>query len=328
MSQENNSPLACGGTRRLSVAAGPTATFRSLPGVATAPRPFAAATDSAGIINAMTVDVEDYFHVQAFANAIDRADWERLPRRVEQNTERLLDEFAEAGVSATFFTLGWVAERHPRLVRRIVEQGHELASHGYAHIRADQQNPAEFRADVRRAKRLLEDAGEAAVRGYRAATFSIGKKNWWAFEILGEEGYAYSSSIFPVRHDLYGVPDAPRHPFRLDTAPLTELPLTTVKVLGRNLPCAGGGYFRLLPYRFSQWAMRRVNRNDGMPCIFYLHPWEIDPGQPRQRQAPLKSRLRHYTNLSRTQGRLRRVLREFRWGRMDEAFRHELASRT
>ena len=282
----------------------------------------------AEIVNAMTVDVEDYFHVQAFANVIDRRDWESLPRRVERNTEQLLDEFAEAGVRATFFTLGWVAERHPALVRRIVEQGHELASHGYAHIRADQQSPAEFRADVRLAKKLLEEAGGAAVRGYRAATFSIGKKNWWAFEVLGEEGYAYSSSIFPVRHDLYGMPDAPRGPFRLETAPVTELPLTTVSVLGRNLPCAGGGYFRLLPYRYSQWAMRRVNRNDEMPCIFYLHPWEIDPGQPRQTQAPLKSRLRHYTNLSRTRGRLRRVLREFRWGRMDEAFRDELECRT
>jgi polysaccharide deacetylase family protein (PEP-CTERM system associated) len=278
----------------------------------------------ADILNAMTVDVEDYFHVQAFANVIDRRDWDGLPRRVEQNTDRLLDVFADAGIKATFFTLGWVAERHPRLIRRITSEGHELASHGYAHIRADRQSPAEFRDDVRRAKRLLEDAGGVAVRGYRAATFSIGPGNWWAFEILAEEGYAYSSSIFPVRHDLYGVPDAPRVPFRPGSPPLTELPLTTVRLLGRNLPCAGGGYFRLLPYQFSRWAMRRVNHQDRLPCIFYLHPWEVDPGQPRQGKAPLKSRLRHYTNLAKTEGRLRRLLREFRWGRMDQAFGYEL----
>jgi polysaccharide deacetylase family protein (PEP-CTERM system associated) len=272
------------------------------------------------IVNAMTVDVEDYFQVEAFARVIDRKDWETLPRRVEANTLCLLDEFAEAKIKATFFTLGWVAERHPTLVRRIVEQGHELASHGNLHLRADRQSPAEFRADIRRAKAVLEDAGGTRVKGYRAATFSIGRANWWAFDILGEEGYAYSSSIFPVRHDLYGVPDAPRVPFRLASTRVTELPLTTVRVFGRNLPCAGGGYFRLLPYGFSLWALRRVNRQDHMPCIFYLHPWEIDPGQPRQEQAPLKSRLRHYTNLSRTQDRLRRLLRAFRWGRMDEVF--------
>lgn len=284
-------------------------------------------TIRAEIANAMTVDVEDYFHVEAFARTIDRADWDTLPCRVEQNTDRLLEEFARAGIKATFFTLGWVAERYPKLVRRIVEQGHELASHGYTHRRADQQSPAEFRADIRCAKDLLESAGGARVRGYRAATFSIGKKNWWAFEILAEEGYAYSSSVFPVRHDLYGVPDAPRSAFRPLTAALTELPLTTVQLFGRNFPCAGGGYFRLLPYRYSSWALRRVNRVDGIPGIFYLHPWEIDPDQPRQTRAPLKSRLRHYTNLSRMQGRLRRILREFRWGRMDETFRDEIESR-
>jgi polysaccharide deacetylase family protein (PEP-CTERM system associated) len=280
--------------------------------------------DPAHILNAMTVDVEDYFHVQAFAGVIDRRDWDGLPRRVEQNTDRLLHVFADAGIKATFFTLGWVAERHPSLIRRITSEGHELASHGYAHIRADGQSPAEFREDVRRAKRLLEEAGGAAVHGYRAATFSIGAGNWWAFQILAEEGYTYSSSIFPVRHDLYGVPDAPRVPFQLGSPPLTELPLTTVRLLGRNLPCAGGGYFRLLPYQFSRWAMRRVNQHDRLPCIFYLHPWEVDPDQPRQGKAPLKSRLRHYTNLAKTEGRLRRLLREFHWGRMDQAFGYEL----
>jgi polysaccharide deacetylase family protein (PEP-CTERM system associated) len=275
--------------------------------------------------NAMTVDVEDYFQVQAVADIIDRGDWETLPRRVERNTDRLLEIFADAGTAATFFTLGWVAERHPHLIRRITAAGHELASHGYAHILANRQSAPEFRADIRRTKALLEDTGGVAVRGYRAATFSIGRDNWWAFDILAEEGYAYSSSIFPIRHDLYGVPDAPRAPFIAEPSSLVELPLTTTRILGRNFACSGGGYFRLLPYAVSRWAMRRVNRQEGRPCIFYLHPWEIDPDQPRQDRAGLKSRLRHYTNLGRMEHRLRRVLRDFAWGRMDEAFAHELA---
>ena len=279
--------------------------------------------DAGHITNAMTVDVEEYFHVEAFKSIIDRRDWASLPSRVERNTDTLLFELSDARVKGTFFTLGWIAERHPALIRRIVSQGHEIASHGYAHIRADHQNPAEFRADVRAAKALLEDAAGVAVRGYRAATFSIGRNNLWAFEILAEEGYRYSSSVFPIRHDLYGMPRAPRAPFLACTG-LTELPLTTVQVWGRNFPCAGGGYFRLLPYRLSTWAMRRVNDVDHLPCIFYMHPWEIDPDQPRQHRAPLKSRLRHYTNLHRTAGRLRHLLREFRWGRMDEVFREEL----
>ena len=280
------------------------------------------------IVNAMTVDVEDYFHVEAFARTIDRRDWDGLPRRVERNTDKLLEEFAAAKIKATFFTLGWVAERHPALVRRIVDQGHELASHGNVHMRADKQSPSEFRADVRQAKRSLEDAGGALVRGYRAATFSIGEENWWTHDVLAEEGYLYSSSVFPVRHDLYGVPDAPRMPFRIGSSRLIEIPLTTVRVFERNLPCAGGGYFRLLPYGYSRWAMLRVNRKDQMPCVFYIHPWEVDPDQPRQFRAPLKSRLRHYTNLSRTRGRLRRILREFRWGRMDEVFHDVIAKQT
>jgi polysaccharide deacetylase family protein (PEP-CTERM system associated) len=272
------------------------------------------------VLNALTVDVEDYFQVEAFASIISRDDWEHLPRRVERNTERLLELFAAAGVRATFFTLGWVAERHPRLVARIAAAGHELASHGYAHRRADLQSPAEFRADVTRAKSVIEDAGGTSVRGFRAPTFSIGPKNWWAFEVLAEAGHSYSSSIFPIVHDLYGMPDCSRAPFRERASGIVEIPLTTVHWGGRNLPCAGGGYFRILPYRFTRWAMRRVARVDRMPCIFYMHPWEIDPGQPRQEQAPLKSRLRHYTNLGRMEGRLSRLLGEFRWGRMDEAF--------
>jgi polysaccharide deacetylase family protein (PEP-CTERM system associated) len=283
-------------------------------------------TGDGGIVNALTVDVEDYFQVQAFADIISRGDWERMPRRVERNTETLLDLFAEAGVKATFFTLGWVAERHPQLIRRIVREGHELASHGYSHRRANEQTRDEFRADVTKAKSILEDAGGAAIQGYRAATFSIGPANWWAFEVLAETGHVYSSSIFPIAHDLYGMPDCPRSAFREPRSGMIEVPLTTVRVLGRNLPCAGGGYFRLLPYGFTRWAMRRVNRVDRLPCIFYLHPWEIDPGQPRQNNASLKSRLRHYTNLGTTEVRLRRLLGEFRWGRMDRAFADAIAA--
>ena len=272
------------------------------------------------ILNALTIDVEDYFQVQAFADVVSRDDWETLPRRVEHNTNKLLDIFAEARVSATFFTLGWVAERHPRLVRRIVSEGHELASHGYSHRRADSQTRREFHDDVAKAKAILEDVGGTTIRGYRAATFSIGPANWWAFEVLAETGHDYSSSIYPIAHDLYGMPECSRMAFREQRSGMIEIPLTTVRLFGRNFPCSGGGYFRLLPYGLTTRAMRRVNRVDGLPCIFYMHPWEIDPEQPRHHEAPLKSRLRHYTNLGATEGRLRRLLREFRWGRMDEAF--------
>ena len=274
--------------------------------------------------NAMTVDVEDWFQVQAFFGTIDRTAWEALPRRVERNTDRVLEIFAEAGVKGTFFTLGWVAERHPALVRRIVEQGHELGSHGVAHFRADEQAPETFRDDVRRSKRILEDTGGAEVTGYRAASFSIGAKNPWAFDILAGEGYRYSSSVYPVKHDIYGMPDAPRFPFRPNGSSLREYPITTVQFLGRNFPCGGGGYFRLLPYRLMRSAMRRVHSADGRPFVFYFHPWEIDPGQPRVARAPLKSRLRHYTNLSRMEGKLQRLLREFAWDRMDAVLERQL----
>ena len=272
------------------------------------------------LVNALTVDVEDYFQVEAFAKVIPRDAWDSLPGRVERNTGRLLDLFAKHKVQGTFFTLGWVARRHSALVRRIVADGHELASHGDEHVRADRQDPDAFRLDVRKTKALLEDIGGAEVRGYRAATFSIGAANWWAFDVLAEEGYAYSSSIYPIAHDLYGMHTAPRAPFLPSRATLVEIPMTTVRLFGRNWPCAGGGYFRLLPYPAFRWLMRRVNRRDKLPCVFYCHPWEIDPGQPRQRQAPLKSRLRHYLNLARTEGRLERLLREFAWDRLDKVF--------
>ena len=275
---------------------------------------------SRSIRNAMTVDVEDFFQVQAFAGSISRNSWDDFPRRVEANTEKVLGLFAEAGVSGTFFTLGWVAERHPALVRRIVEQGHELASHGYAHVQVHQQHRDEFRADVRRTKRLLEDVSGAAVKGYRAASFSIGATTLWALPILAEEGYRYSSSIYPVVHDLYGMPEAPRFMFRPAGAGLAEIPMTTCALMGRNIPCSGGGYFRLLPYGISRWAIRRVNVRDRQPAIFYFHPWEVDPDQPRVPGVGWKSRLRHYLNLSRMEPRLRRLLADFAWSRMDRVF--------
>lgn len=277
------------------------------------------------IRNAMTVDVEDYFQVQAFAKYIDRSDWDAFPSRVESNTNQILDRFAAAGVKATFFTLGWVAQRFPTLIRRIVDQGHELASHGWDHTRVDSQDPETFRADIRRTRALLEDIGGVRVAGYRAATFSIGARNLWAFPILREEGYAYSSSINPIRHDLYGMPDAPRVPFRPDPHGVIEIPMTTVRLLGRNWPCSGGGYFRLLPTVLYRAGLTRVNHRDGQPGIFYFHPWEIDATQPRIRNAGWKSRLRHYTNLSRMEGDLVALLRDFSWDRMDQVFAPMLA---
>lgn len=276
------------------------------------------------IRNAMTVDVEDYFQVQAFAHCIDRATWESLPRRVEPSTERILAQFARAGVKATFFTLGWVAARHPALIRRIVAEGHELASHGWDHTRADSQDPDTFRQDVRRTKALLEDLGGVPVTGYRAATFSIGVRNLWAFRVLREEGHLYSSSINPISHDLYGMPDASRVPFQPDQDGFWEIPMTTVRAFGRNWPCSGGGYFRLLPGALYRNGLRRVNRREGRPGIFYFHPWEVDPGQPRVAGAGWKSRVRHYTNLSRMERDIDGILRDFAWDRMDRVYGHLL----
>lgn len=270
--------------------------------------------------NAMTVDVEDYFQVSAFEGHIDRDDWDRIPCRVERNTERILDLFEARGARATFFVLGWVAERYPGLLRRMVASGHEVASHGFAHVRVTQQQPAEFHEDVERTKKILEDACGHEVRGFRAASFSIGRDNLWALDTLQEAGYHYSSSIYPVHHDLYGMPEAPRFPFRHREGGILEVPITTVPVLGRNLPCGGGGYFRLLPYGYSRWAFRRVNRREGRPAVFYFHPWEIDPGQPRQRGIGAKTRFRHYVNLGRMERRLERLLGDFRWDRMDAVF--------
>ncbi|BCX82153.1 hypothetical protein MIT9_P1738 [Methylomarinovum caldicuralii] len=275
--------------------------------------------------NAMSVDVEDYFQVSAFEPHIDRRDWDRWPHRVQANTERVLALFDEAGIKATFFTLGWVAERYPGLIREIVAAGHELACHGYDHRRATEQTPEAFREDVTRAKKLLEDTGGVAVIGYRAASYSIGRDNLWALEILQQVGFRYSSSIYPVKHDLYGMPEAPRFAFRPETASqLLEIPITTCDFLGRRWPCGGGGFFRLYPYAFSRWQLRRVNR-EGQSAIFYFHPWEIDPGQPRPQGLGLKTRVRHYLNLGRMESRLRRLLQDFAWDTVANVFLNRAA---
>jgi len=269
--------------------------------------------------NALTIDVEDYFQVSAFADCIDRADWERCECRVERNVDRILAMLDEQGTHATFFTLGWVAQRYPQLVQRIVAQGHELASHGYGHERASDLSEVAFYQDVHRAKALLEDLGGVEVKGYRAPSFSIGQGNLWALDTLLRAGYRYSSSIYPVKHDHYGMPDAPRFAYPVREG-LLEVPPTTLRLGQRNLPSSGGGYFRLLPYAVSRWMLQQVNERDQQPAIFYFHPWEIDPDQPRVAGAGWKSRFRHYVNLHRTEPRLRRLLRDFCWGRMDEVF--------
>jgi polysaccharide deacetylase family protein (PEP-CTERM system associated) len=273
------------------------------------------------ITNALTVDVEDYFQVSAFADKINRDDWDNYPCRVEENVESILQLFDEQGVHATFFTLGWIGERYPQLLAKIVAAGHELASHGQNHIRVGEQSPEEFRLDIRGAKHLLEDLAGVAIRGYRAASFSIGKETLWAHEILADEGYAYSSSIYPIYHDLYGMPEAPRHAFRVGAdSDLLEIPISTVRFGGRNFPCGGGGYFRLMPYPLARWALRRVNQSSRQPSVFYFHPWEIDPDQPRIPGVSLKTRTRHYLNLQRMERRLQRLLSDFSWDRMDSIF--------
>jgi len=273
------------------------------------------------IRNAMTCDVEDYFQVSAFAPYIDRASWPDRECRVEANMERILALFERQGVRATFFTLGWIAERYPQLVRRIVAGGHELASHGYGHLRASDQTRAEFANDIRSAKALLEDIGGQAVLGYRAPSFSIGRANLWALDELLEAGYRYSSSIYPIAHDHYGMPEAPRFAFYPNGPDgLLEVPITTVNMLNRNLPAGGGGYFRLLPYALSRWMMAKVNRDDRQPALFYFHPWEIDTAQPRPEGLDAKSRFRHYINIDRMESRLEALARDFAWDRMDRIF--------
>jgi polysaccharide deacetylase family protein (PEP-CTERM system associated) len=267
------------------------------------------------IVNAMTIDVEDYFHVSVFDGIVPRSRWAELESRVCANTDRLLGIFDDAKVTATFFVLGWVAERFPELVRRIADLGHEVASHGYAHRLVYDQTPVTFREDVRRAKRLLEDASGCLVGGYRAPSYSITPRSLWAIDILIEEGYWYDSSIFPIMHDRYGIPVSARHPYSLDrkNGTLTELPGSTIRMGRSNLPIGGGGYFRILPYQWTRWGIARLNRLEGQAAIFYLHPWEIDPDQPRL-HAGFLSRFRHYRNLGKTESRLRQLLHDFRFG--------------
>ncbi|ELX08746.1 polysaccharide deacetylase [Janthinobacterium sp. HH01] len=271
--------------------------------------------------NALSIDVEDYFQVSAFAGHIRPADWAALPCRVESNVERILALLAERQTHATFFTLGWIAERYPALVRRIAYAGHEIASHGYAHLRASEQTPEQFLEDISRSKQLLEQLTGQAVLGYRAPSFSIGADNLWALDSLQAAGYRYSSSIYPIRHDHYGMPDGSRFAWRPRGAHgVLELPVSTVRLLGRNWPAGGGGYFRLLPYAASRWALRRINSADRQAGIFYFHPWELDPGQPRQRGITLKTRFRHYLNLHSMEGRVARLLHDFSWDRIDHIF--------
>jgi polysaccharide deacetylase family protein (PEP-CTERM system associated) len=271
------------------------------------------------IVNALTVDVEDYFQVSAFAAHIPRSSWDSQPCRVEANIDRILGLLAETKVSATFFTLGWIAERYPALVRRVVDGGHELASHGYEHLRANEQAIGAFLADIRLAKAVLEDIAGREVKGYRAPSFSIGAANTWAFDCIAEAGYLYSSSIYPIRHDHYGSPDAPRFAYKVREN-LLEVPVATVRMLNSNWPAGGGGYFRLLPYGVSKWSIQRVNAVDRQPAMFYFHPWELDPTQPRVKGPGAKARFRHYLNLERTEPRLRRLLADFRWDRVDRVF--------
>ena len=278
------------------------------------------------MLNALSVDVEDWFQVGAFETVIDRTSWDTRECRVERNTDAVMALFDEAGVKATFFTLGWVAERYPALLRRIVEAGHEIASHGYGHDRVFTFSPVEFAADLLRSRKLIEDAAGVAVTGYRAPSFSIDQRTPWAHEILAEQGYTYSSSVAPIKHDHYGWAEAPRFAFRpVAGSDFLEIPVTTAVFGSKRLAAGGGGFFRLLPYAFSRWAINQVNDRDGRPAVIYFHPWEIDPDQPRVANAPLKSKLRHYTKLDVMADKLRRLPKDFKWERLDSVVARENA---
>ncbi len=277
------------------------------------------------VMNALSVDVEDWFHVGAFETSINRSDWDSLDCRVERNTDAVLQLFDEAGVKGTFFTLGWVGQRYPAIVKRIAAAGHEVASHGLDHQRVFAMKPGDFASDLATTRKVLEDLASAPVTGYRAPSFSIDQRTPWAHEILAEAGYAYSSSVAPVKHDHYGWPEAPRFAFKpVSGSGLVELPVTTALFASRTLAAGGGGFFRILPYAFSRWAVRQVNAA-GQPAIIYFHPWEIDPDQPRVANAPLRSKVRHYTNLKTMSAKLKRLITEFEWGRVDHIAAHSVA---
>lgn len=282
---------------------------------------------SSTVLHALSIDVEDYFHVAALANVISVDDWASLPSRVERNTERLLELFERTDTRATFFVLGWVAEHHPALIRKLAEAGHEIASHGYSHQLIYRQTPDVFREETRRSKILLEDLAQQPVTGYRAASYSITRASLWALDILSDLGFTWDSSIFPIRHDRYGIPDSPRQPYIIRTpkgGQLREFPLTTARVLGLTVPAAGGGYFRQFPYPLFRALFRQASRGGRRPQMFYLHPWEIDPDQPRYNNASWLSRFRHYTNLDQCYGRLERLLTDFRFGTVSDSYRQQI----
>ena len=280
-------------------------------------------------INGLSVDVEDWFQVGAFEGVIDRDSWDGLSGRVERNCDAILEMFDEADVKATFFTLGWVAQRQPALLQRIAEAGHELASHGWDHARVHTMDRASFAADLDKSRKAIEDAAGVEVTGYRAPSFSIDQRTPWAYMALAEQGFTYSSSVAPITHDHYGWREAPRFAFRpLPWSGLLEIPVTTAEFAGRRLAAGGGGFFRVLPYAFSRWAIRQVNNRDGRPAVFYFHPWEIDPQQPRVTNASMRSKLRHYTNLDVMAEKLKQLVLEFEWGRMDVLAAREAALAT
>jgi len=270
--------------------------------------------------NAMTVDVEDYFQVSAFENTISRNDWGNMPARLPRNIDKILELFDGAGTKGTFFTLGLVCEKFPQVVRDIAAAGHEIASHGFEHSRVGTFSQEDFRADVEGTRKRLEDVSGVPVIGYRAPSFSIGPETLWAHDVLAEAGYTYSSSVFPIQHDHYGLPEAPRFPFRSSDTGVLEIPMSSLSLIGRNWPCSGGGYFRLLPVIYSKWAVKRINVKEQMPAVFYFHPWELDPDQPKIEGISGKARFRHYLNLGRFESRLSQMLRDFDWDRMDRIF--------
>lgn len=272
------------------------------------------------VTNAMTVDVEDYFQVSAFESVIDRNDWEKLECRIPRNVDKILELFSRHEVKSTFFTLGWVAERMPQVVRAIVDAGHEVASHGWSHVRVPNATPESFFEDIDRTRKLLQDVSGQPVNGYRAASYSVTLQTLWVYENFQKAGYRYSSSIFPIKHDLYGIPGAPRQPFVVEEAGIVEIPLTTLRFMGRNLPFSGGGWFRLMPYGLFRAGLRRVNKTEQASGIFYFHPWEVDPQQPRQQNLPAKTAFRHYLNLEKMESRVEQLLQDFSWNTMESTF--------
>lgn len=270
--------------------------------------------------HAMTCDVEDYFQVSAFDGIFPKSRWKDIECRIPCNVDKALQLFSDNGVKATFFTLGWVAQHYPDVIRRIVSEGHELASHGMSHRRVWSQTADEFREDAADARKLLEDTGGVGVIGYRAASWSIDHRTPWAHQVLSEVGYQYSSSVYPVSHDHYGVPNAPRGPHSIGSLDIIEIPPSTARFIGRNIPVSGGGYFRLFPLSLSQYFINRHSKNESYPYTFYFHPWELDPDQPRVEGASLKARFRHYLNLDRFESRFSELLRSHKWGRVDEIY--------